>query len=240
MLERDTDSPEVQHLSAAIHGRNPPKPPDGYVEELFDDYAERFESHLLEKLHYQVPQLIVSVVQHRFTKENPAQLCWDLGCGTGLLGPQLGAVSNRLVGVDLSEKMLQRASEKECYDELIHQELISFLTTQPLAEGLDLVVVADTLVYLGDLRPFFKAICMSMGSNTQLICTVERLKESTPEGFQLMPTGRYSHSLAWIEWLLPQYGLVLTRHGDVVLRQGGGTWVHGWLLIIEKTPRELE
>ena len=50
LLERDKQSPEVQHLSAAIHGKNPPEPPVGYVEELFDDYADRFESHLLEKL----------------------------------------------------------------------------------------------------------------------------------------------------------------------------------------------
>ena len=47
LLERDAESPEVQHLSAAIHGRNPPSPPVGYVEELFDDYADRFESHLV-------------------------------------------------------------------------------------------------------------------------------------------------------------------------------------------------
>ena len=104
LLQRDSDSPEVQHLSAAIHGKNTPKPPDGYVEALFDDYAERFESHLLEKLHYQVPQLITSVVGNRFGPGNLARLCWDLGCGTGLLRPKLRTVSNRLVGLTSLQK----------------------------------------------------------------------------------------------------------------------------------------
>ena len=133
--------------------------------------------------------------------------------------------------------MLQRAAEKDCYDELVHQDLISFLAHNTQVDRLDLIVVADTLVYLGDLRPFFEAVCISMSSDTQLICTIERLDEPTPEGFQLMPTGRYSHNIRWIEWLLAQCGLCLTKHGEVVLRQGGGTWVHGWLLVIEKDTR---
>ena len=233
LLERDKKSPEVQHLSAAIHGKNPPKPPAGYVEELFDDYAERFESHLIEKLQYQVPKLIESVVFNRFSTENLASSIWDLGCGTGLLGPPLKSVTKRLVGVDLSVKMLERAEAKKCYDDLFHQDITTFLSSNMESESPDLIIVADTLVYIGDLRPFFTMVTGCMQKETQLICTVEKLTESTEEGFQLMPTGRYSHSIDWIEWLLPQYGLTLQKKGEVVLRQGGGTWVHGWLLIIE-------
>ena len=233
LLARDEESPEVQHLSAAIHGKNPPKPPVGYVEELFDDYAERFESHLIERLQYQVPRLIESVVYNRFTTEDLADSIWDLGCGTGLLGTQLRSVSNRLVGVDLSGNMLQRAMEKNCYDTLVHDDIITFLASHTETIFPDLIIVADTLVYLGDLRPFFTAVSLCMQSGTQLICTLEQLTETNDEGFQLMPTGRYSHSIEWIEWLLPQYGLSLEKRGEVVLRQGGGAWVHGWLLVIE-------
>lgn len=234
LLERDADSPEVQHLSAALHGRNPPQPPDGYVEELFDDYAERFESHLIEKLDYQVPQLIASVVNNRFTPEQPAVLSWDLGCGTGLLGPQLGAVSKRLVGVDISGKMLRRAREKGTYDDLIHGDIVSFLSEYSGVDFPDLIVVADTLVYIGDLRPFLFSLSGCMNQNTQVVCTIERVDGVTSDGFQLTSSGRYAHSIEWVHWLLPQYGLTVKKQGEVVLRQGGGTWVRGWLLIIEQ------
>ncbi len=234
LLERDGESPEVRHLSAAIHGANPTSPPPGYVEQLFDDYAERFESHLLEKLDYQVPRLIESVVYNRFTTEQRSSLSWDLGCGTGLLGTQLKSISHCLVGVDISVKMLERAKAKDCYDEVVHQDIIEFLSSASNTAPPDLIVVADTLVYIGDLRPFLSAVAHCMSHDTQLICTIERLDDSTEDGFQLMPTGRYSHDIRWIEWLLPQCGLTLQNKGAVVLRQGGGTWVHGWLLIIER------
>lgn len=236
LMDRDAQSPEVRHLSAAIHGQNTSMPPKGYVEELFDDYADRFESHLVEKLNYQVPSLIQAVVSNRYTHEKLADNIWDLGCGTGLLGPFLKSVTRILIGVDISEKMIDRARLKGVYDELVKDGIIEFSQATNLPSP-DLIIVADTLVYFGDLVPFFKALSKQMSLTTELICTVEKLEDETREGFQLMPSGRYCHHLTFIQKATQQSGLQIVKHGDVLLRQGGGNWVNGLLLVVKRVPQ---
>ena len=58
---------------SSFHGENPDQPATGYVEELFDGYAQRFEDHLLQQLHYQVPSLVNAVIKNRFTIQKPAR-----------------------------------------------------------------------------------------------------------------------------------------------------------------------
>lgn len=232
LLERDADSPEVQHLTAALYGKNLPKPPKGYVEELFDDYAERFESHLVEQLKYQVPILIESVLKNRFSSLNPAGAIWDLGCGTGLLGPRISDVCVSLLGVDLSAQMLLRAKHKGCYTHLIQHDIVSFCIDKAIEyESPDAVVIADTLVYLGDLKQFFTVLQPLLNPQCEVLFTVEQMSGSNHVGYQLMPTGRYTHNLDAIRFWLKQSGMTLLKSGPVELRQGGGKWVKGFLCI---------
>ncbi len=65
----------------------PEVPPSAYVEGLFDDYAERFETALVEKLNYSVPAKLFSLVE----PHGPFRLTVDLGCGTGLFGVEVVA-----------------------------------------------------------------------------------------------------------------------------------------------------
>jgi len=232
LLERDADSPEVQHLTAALYGKNLPKPPKGYVEELFDDYAERFESHLVEQLKYQVPILIESVLKNRFSSQNPARTIWDLGCGTGLLGPRISDVCVSLLGVDLSAQMLLRAKDKGCYTHLIQHDIVSFCMDKANDyDSPDAVVIADTLVYLGDLQQFFTVLQPFLNSRCEVLFTVELMEEPNHHGYQLMPTGRYTHNLDAIRFWLDKAGMTLLKSGPVELRQGGGKWVKGVLCI---------
>ena len=233
LLERDADSPEVQHLTAALFGKNLPMPPEGYVEELFDDYADRFESHLVEQLNYQVPILIESVLRNRFSTKKPAGMIWDLGCGTGLLGPRISDVCESLLGVDLSAQMLLRAEQKKCYTNLVQSDLVSFLLHDARSfASPDVVVIADTLVYLGDLQPFFSALQPLLNPQSTVIFTIEHMEEPNNEGYQLMPTGRYTHDLDAIRMWLNVSDLKLHKCGLVDLRQGGGKWVEGLLCMV--------
>ena len=52
--------------------------------------------------------------------------------------------------------MLQKASEKQIYDELVCCDALEFLADSE--KGYDLVIAADFLVYVGDLEPLFSAI----------------------------------------------------------------------------------
>jgi len=51
-------------LKLALLGEaeTPDQPPSRYVERLFDDYAGRFETSLVEKLDYSVPQKLAALV----------------------------------------------------------------------------------------------------------------------------------------------------------------------------------
>ena len=51
----------------------------------------------------------------------------DAGCGTGLCGPLIAPYARRLVGVDLSERMLDQARARNVYDELVRRELTAYL-----------------------------------------------------------------------------------------------------------------
>lgn len=79
----------------------------------------------------------------------------DLGCGTGLCGELLCAMSRKLIGVDLSSGVLEVAREKEKYDELVEQEVVAYLNE--CGQSFDVIVAADLLVYLGDLSSLFAA-----------------------------------------------------------------------------------
>ena len=233
LLQRDSESAEVQHLKAALFGRNTPGPPEGYVEELFDDYADRFDSHLIEKLHYQVPTLIDGVIRNRFSNEHPADIVWDLGCGTGLLGRKISDLSKRLIGVDLSRKMLNRAEATDCYHALHHCDILHFLESSVESDVPSVVLIADTLVYLGDLRLIFRALSQRISNCTHVVFTLEAMLEHSEEGYQLMPTGRYTHDVQVVSEWLEEFGMTLMKVGSVDLRQGGGRWVKGWLCIAQ-------
>ena len=51
-IDLKPDYEQATHLLAALNGNNVEKAPSNYVEELFDNYAENFENHLVKKLKY--------------------------------------------------------------------------------------------------------------------------------------------------------------------------------------------
>jgi len=80
----------------------------------------------------------------------------DIGCGTGLAGAWLKDYARSLVGVDLSEQMVNVARKKMLYQELHVQPLNAFL--EGCDRTFDLVVAADVLSYVGDLQSTFDQV----------------------------------------------------------------------------------
>ena len=73
----------------------------------------------------------------------PGERVLDLGCGTGLSGVAFKPIARRLVGIDLSPKMLAKAQELAIYDALAEGDA----EAPPAgAEGpFDLIVAGDVL-----------------------------------------------------------------------------------------------
>ncbi len=63
----------------------PAAAPRAYVEALFDQYAATFDRHLVEKLAYRGPQILVDAVERAAPGQIFAHML-DLGCGAGLAG----------------------------------------------------------------------------------------------------------------------------------------------------------
>ena len=117
----------------------------------------------------------------------------DLGCGTGLAGEVFQDLARRLDGVDLSPLMIERARGRGIYDSLVIQDIETALTTA--SPSYDLILAADTLVYLGDLVALFRGASLRLKKGGFFLFTVER---KPGEGFELGPKRRYRHSEAYL------------------------------------------
>ena len=99
------DDPELnRYFLAAVNGEEQPaSPPLRYVQFLFDGYAEKFDEHLVQVLNYQAHRVLLDQLA---ALGRSFERALDLGCGTGLCGPLIKPMAQRLDGVDLSANML--------------------------------------------------------------------------------------------------------------------------------------
>ena len=89
----------------------------------------------------------------------------DAGCGTGLVGEQLGDLTATLTGVDISPAMLAVAQKKQTYAYLFQGDAVAFMKSHP--NSYDGIVSAAMLIHFGDLKPIFTAVhgCLRDGGN---------------------------------------------------------------------------
>ncbi len=180
---------------ALIGGTEAPQGlPSAYVTRLFDDYAPRFEAHLVGALAYRGPALLVGALDAVAPGRRFAAAL-DLGCGTGLMGAAIRDRVTRLEGVDLAPAMVASARARGLYDRLEAADAIAFLERAPQG-ACDLILAADTLCYFGDLRPVFAASQRALGPGGLLALTAETFAGA---GFRLLEGLRFAHSPHHIE-----------------------------------------
>jgi predicted TPR repeat methyltransferase len=225
------------HVSArfnlgALSGENPLRPHPDVVRSLFDQYAPRFDAHLVDRLEYRVPEQLVSEISS--LRGQSARLdVLDLGCGTGLVGAAIRPLANRVTGVDLSARMLARARSRECYDRLAVEDIVTFVHDEP-ADSYDVVAAADVFVYLGSLADVFAEIARLLRRGGLFAFSVEALTAQSAHGYQLQPTGRYAHSAEYLKALAQRHGLTFRHLAAASIRKQSGTPVPGWIAVLEK------
>lgn len=223
-LSEEPDNPVAQHMVAACTGRDvPARASDVVVTALFDGFADSFDVRLAH-LGYRAPALVTEMLLDGGVEAATLDVL-DAGCGTGLCGPLLAPCASRLVGVDLSSRMLVQARQRGVYHELVQSELTAYLGAHPAA--FDAIVSADTLVYFGPLEDVMVAASAALKPGGRLVFTVEALREEqAPEGYLLEPHGRYGHTRPYVEGVLRRAGL----DAEIVpadLRLEGGAPVAG-------------
>jgi predicted TPR repeat methyltransferase len=223
---RDAD-PDDYHgarlqLARLGSGETTPAMSETYVRRLFDQYAARYDTALTERLAYRGPALLRDAVEQTMrTLNRPShfQSMLDLGCGTGLAGMVFRPIVDRLVGVDLSPAMIAQAESKDLYDRLVTADLSDFLVAEAGRTTHDLVIAADVLVYVNDLRPIAAAAARALPPNGVFAFTVET---HSGDGAKLLPTLRYAHGEPYIRDTLAAAGLTLALLSKAAVRSEKG------------------
>ena len=226
---REPQSAKARHMVAAVSQRDvPARAADDYVRELFDGAARSFDANL-GKLNYRAPELVVaSLIRHAPADAKGFQSVLDAGCGTGLCGPLLRSHCGRLVGVDLSSAMIERARARECYDELVVAELSAFMRSRPRA--FDAIASADTLVYFGALEDPLGAARDALHDEGVLVFTLESLSVTASTDYRLEAHGRYAHAEQYVRASLAASGFSVVGFDAVTLREEIGEPVKGTLV----------
>jgi predicted TPR repeat methyltransferase len=231
-LQIKPDHATAKHLIASIIGKTPKSPPREYVEDLFDQYAAKFEHSLIENLQYQTPKIITDMIIKRHSSKALGSVL-DLGCGTGLAGLELRQFCENLDGIDLSEAMLRQARAKDVYDKLIHGDIAEHLAEADL--DFDYFISTDVFIYVGELSDVFRLIKSRNSKIGKLVFSTEHREG---EGFYLEKSGRYSHSKNYIEGLCAKYGYNLSHFEKTKLRKEKGEFLTGGLYLLDFDPAE--
>lgn len=186
-------------LASLRGGAMPLAAPREYVRQLFDDYADSFDDHLVGVLRYRAHEQLVGTLEAMHV--GPFRRALDLGCGTGLCGPLLRPLAQAIDGVDLAARMLDQARARDIYEELIQADIAEHLHATP--QRYDLLIAADVFIYIGALEVLFQGARRVMDTGGIFCFSVEAAKDGVD--FELRPSQRYAHSERYLRALAAEH-----------------------------------
>jgi predicted TPR repeat methyltransferase len=225
-LQRHPESAIVRFFFDALSGGASRTAPAGFVTALFDDYAATFDEHLVNRLHYRGPEYLRQAVGSLGPRKFDVL---DLGCGTGLCGVEFRDIARRMAGVDLAPAMIEAARRRGIYDDLRQQDVVDAVRSR--RGEFDLLLGGDLFIYVGDLEPVFAAAGESLPPRGLLAFTAEKREGA---GYQLLPTFRFAHSLAYVRECAARHGLREVYLKEEVLRIESGVPAMAWIVVLEK------
>ncbi|MET0721884.1 MAG: methyltransferase domain-containing protein [Tardiphaga sp.] len=204
--------------------------PPTYVTALFDQYAPKFETALVETLGYRGPAALFKAVLSVCAAGERAMSFKrgiDLGCGTGLAGAAFAANTAEMIGIDLSPRMIERARAGGFYAELEVAEIVDGLRRRVGASA-DLILAADVLIYLHDLAPLLAEVTRVLTPGGLFAFTAE---SHEGDGVILGAGLRYAYSEGYVRRSLGAAGLTLSQFDHVSTRNEGHVPVPGMVAV---------
>eukprot|EP01041_Mallomonas_annulata_P011979 gene11979-25087_t len=241
-----------------------------YIRQLFDDYKDDYDKHA-KKLMYAAPRVIRSemanIYKTKYEKEMekrisekplyfaPTYLSYmeksldilDLGCGTGLVGKWMKDYAKNMIGIDISEEMINKSRSKMLYTDLQVNTIEKYLNECKMkSKTFDLVIAADVFQYIGDLKETISKCVEAVRPGGYLIFTAEAFspqlstdgsETAVPEkGFKLQRNGRFCYVKSYISDILNgQKGINVIMDRDFSPRYEAGYPVPGYLFIVQKS-----
>ena len=228
------DNPIVHHACCALRSDQKVEDMDlSYVKQMFDGFASSFDE-ILGDLGYNVPTLIAEKLKNNLkTKLFKKSRILDLGCGTGLCAEAMLKYfpNEEYYGVDVSEKMLERAERKNIYTALYADDIVNFLDSNEML--FHAVIAGDVLTYGGNLKPIFRRLTTALKINGWFCFSVSKNIFDNNDYF-LTPSGRFVHSLGYVRRLLKYYGFKAISIDETVLRREGARDIQGYIILAQK------
>ncbi len=209
--------------------REAPRADAGYVRHLFDQFAADYDVRMRGRLGYAAPGILRDLAGLLLGPKVTELDVLDLGCGTGLGGVALKPIAKRLIGIDLSPRMLEKARALKIYDALVEGDVERL---PPGIEGpFDIVIAADVLVYLGDLDGVFAAARERLKNGGLWLFTTER---GETHDFERGAKRRYRHSADYLRRLAEAHHFDVASLIECVTRYEAGEAVPSWAAAFRK------
>jgi len=241
-LQFNSENHAAEHLlSTLTKDSGMERASNEYVRQLFDEYSTNFENSLVNDLKYDGFRRVRGAFD-RVSPKRKKRLysrAIDIGCGTGLLGVEFRNVTKHLTGVDLSSKILEEAirTRPGLYDSVFTGDAIEALSE---IGPFDLVIAADSLIYIGDLTDLFSAVAGSLWDATSLfVFSLEKCSKKTVQAlgandwkFNLQPSGRFCHNDRTVHKMIKEANMVVERYESMeAFRSEGGKPVDGHIFV---------
>jgi predicted TPR repeat methyltransferase len=204
--------------------------PRAYVRALFDQYAPKFESALVDDLGYRGPALLFKAVlaaRHAVRKPAFFRRAIDLGCGTGLAAAAFAKEVDHFTGIDLSPRMIEKARSTGFYAELEVADMLEGLRGKPDASA-NLILAADAMVYVADLAPVLREAKRVLISGGLLAFTAET---HGGDGVVLGEGLRYAHGAGCVRASIADAGLTLSQLDELSARNEDNVAVPGLVVV---------
>ncbi|HET9240434.1 MAG TPA: tetratricopeptide repeat protein [Oligoflexus sp.] len=229
ILALDPENVTAHYFLAALDGSTPPRAPAAYVIELFDQYAATYDQHMNQVLKYKAPESLRNLLNSYGPARGRRYEACDLGCGTGRSMDAFQKLVTHVDGYDLSPVMLERAAERNIYRQLIAGDCME--TLGAATESYDLFLAADLLPYIGEVDSLFTVIRQKAKSPAFLLFSTEFQESGNSP--RLMISGRYQHSLAYIQSRLRTHGMHLRAFQVEPLRLQAQVPIAGGIYLVE-------
>lgn len=94
----------------------------------------------------------------------------EIGCGAGTFTSQLGALANSVIGLDVAENAIDVARARNRAPDRISFKAVDVMNYEVSADGpFDLIVLSETIYYLGWLYPFFDVAWMASQLSASMV-----------------------------------------------------------------------
>ena len=187
------DVPDLaRHIADARAMLTRPRSDAGYVRHLFDQFSSDYDLRMRGQLAYRAPEILRDLADLVMPGSHDL-VALDLGCGTGLAGEVFSDIAPVLDGIDLSPAMIAKARARGAYRNLAVADVETGLAADE--PQYDLILAADTLVYLGDLSATFAGVARRLKPGGFFLFTVE---SSAGPDFELGPKRRWCHSQMYL------------------------------------------